>query len=144
MRARQLLALVLVGLTGCNSVPPAHPKKAGNSVRYRLLLRDNPVSPTDAAHCYAECQPAATPKRYIECLEECPGFERTEGEYCSNTEVPPVAACITVREIPAKSEPPPGLIVIAVIGEIALAVAAVSLCNSSSTQCAQQSFPPPK
>jgi len=57
---------------------------------------------------------AATPKRYIECLEECPGFERRR-RILQQHEVPPVAACVTVREIPANKEPPPGLIVIAVI-----------------------------
>ena len=142
VKPRQALSLCLVVLLGCNSVPAQHPKKAGETIRYRLLLRDNPVSPQDAAHCFAACQSAETPNKYVDCLSECPGFEKTPGEYCSNTEVPPVAACLTVRQIPAKTEPPPGLVVLAVIGEVALVVAAVSLCNVSSSQCGI--VPPPK
>jgi hypothetical protein len=99
---------VLVVLVGCNSSEAKHPKREG-TVRYRLLLRANPVSPQDAAHCYAACQPQPTPKGYVECLAQCPGFEITPGEYCSDSEVPPVAACLTVRKIPVSNEPPPGL-----------------------------------
>ena len=125
----------LVALVGCNSVPAKPPKREGETIRYRLLLRENPVSPQEASHCYADCQSQTSPKKYVECLTECPGFEKTPGEYCSKTEVPPVAACLTVRTIPAKSEPPPGLVVLAVVGEVALVVGAVSLCSLSSSQC---------
>jgi hypothetical protein len=122
---------------------PAKPPKRPDTVRYRLLLRENPVSPQEASHCFAECQSTTTPKAYIECLSQCPGFETTDGEYCSNTEVPPVAACLTVRKIPVGKETPPGMIVLAVIGQVALVVGAASLCSISSSQCGMQ-LPPPQ
>src|SRR5215213_6348048 len=134
MRLRQRLSLVLVGLLGCNSVPPKAPKQEG-TVRYRLLLRENPVSPQEASHCFSQCQSATTPKAYVECLSACPGFEITDGEYCSKTEVPPVAACLTARKIPRAKETPPGLVVLAIVGEFALVVGAASLCSISSSQC---------
>lgn len=133
----------MFGLLGCNSPPKTAAKRPGDTVRYRLLLRENPVSPRDASICYGECQQASTPKRYVECLATCPGFETTPGEYCRQDEVPPVAACLTVRKIPAKSEPPPGLVVVAVIGAWALAIAATSLCTSSTAQCGM-ALPPPQ
>lgn len=134
-RFRQVLGGCLVVLAGCNNVKANPPKRSGDTVRYRLLLRENPVSPQDAAHCYAACQPEPTPKGYVDCLSQCPGFEITPGEYCSNTEIPPAAACLTVRRIPISKEPPPGLVVLAVVGGFALAVAATSLCSLSATQC---------
>lgn len=139
----QLLSgLLILGLVSCNSEAKS-PKRAGDTVRYRLLLRENPVSPRDASICYSECQQASTPKRYVECLATCPGFETTPGEYCSKSEVPPVAACLTVRKIPATNEPPPGMVILAVVGGWALAIAATSLCNSSSSQCGLP-LPPPQ
>jgi hypothetical protein len=126
---------MLVGLMGCSSVPAKPPKRPGETIRYRLLLRENPVSPREASLCYSACQAQSTPKKYVECLSACPGFETTPGEYCSKSEVPPVAACLTVRKIPATREPPPGLIVLAIIGEVALVIGAASLCSISSSQC---------
>jgi hypothetical protein len=143
MKPARVLSLVLVGVLGCNSVPPKHPAATRNTIRYRLLLRNNPVSSSDAAHCYVGCQSAATPNAYVDCLSACPGFETTPGEYCSNTDVPPEAACLTVHKIPAKSEPPPGMVVLAIVGEIALVVGAASLCSVSSSQCGLQ-MPPPR
>lgn len=133
-----LLALVL----GCNNTTVKAPKKQGETIRYRLLLRENPVSPSEAMHCFSGCQSAATPNAYVDCLSKCPGFETTPDEYCSKSEVPPVAACLTVHKIPAKTEPPPGLVVLAVVGEVALVVGAASLCSISSTQCGM-AMPPP-
>jgi hypothetical protein len=142
MRFGRVIALGLAMMLGCNSVPPKPPKRPGSTIRYRLLLRDNPVSPHDAMHCYSGCQSAATPNAYVDCLAACPGFESTPDEYCSKSEVPPEAACLTVRKIPAKSEIPPGVVVLAIIGEIALVVGLASLCTSgSATQC--NAFPPP-
>ena len=138
-----LSVLLIAGLASCNSVPAKQPKRDDNTVRYRLLLRENPVSPRQASLCYSECQQASTPKRYVECLRLCPGFEETAGEYCSKSEVPPVAACLTVRRIPATKEPPPGLVVLAIVGSWALVVAASSLCNVSSSQCGIP-LPPPQ
>jgi len=135
------LAVLIMALHGCNAPAKAPSKRGGETIRYRLLLRDNPLSPRDAAHCYAGCQSSETPKAYVECLSQCPGFEATPGEYCSNTEVPPVAACLTVRKIPATRELPPGLVVLAVVGEVALVVGAASLCAASSSQCGLQ-IPP--
>jgi hypothetical protein len=143
MRFRQGVGLVMVGLlVGCNGVP-AKPPKRPDTVRYRLLLRENPVNPREASHCFAQCQSTTTPKAYVECLSQCPGFETTDGEYCSKTEVPPVAACLTVRKVPAGKETPPGMIVLAVIGQVALVVGAASLCSISSSQCGMQ-LPPPQ
>jgi len=143
MRPRQALVGVLGLLLACNSVPPKAPKREGETIRYRLPLRGNAVSPPDAAHCFVACQSAETPNKYVDCLSECPGFEKTPGEYCSNTDIPPEAACLTVRTVSAKKEVPPGLVVLAVIGEVALVVGAASLCSISSTQCGL-AMPPPK
>jgi hypothetical protein len=128
---------MLLAMLGCNSVPAKAPKR-GETIRYRLRLRENPVSPREASLCYSACQSRGTPKAYVECLSACPGFETTPDEYCSKSEVPPVAACLTVRKIPATREPPPGLIVLAIIGEVALVIGAASLCNISSSQCGLQ------
>jgi hypothetical protein len=100
-----------------------------------LPLRHNPVDKGEAFRCYGACQPQATPKGYLDCLAECPGFEITDGAVCDQFDVPPEAACFTVRKIPSTAEPDPGLIVLAVIGSIALVVAATSLCASSNSQC---------
>jgi hypothetical protein len=143
MRSGRVLALGLAAMFGCNSVPPKPPKRPGNTLRYRLLLRENPVSPHDAMHCFAGCQSAATPNQYVDCLSACPGFESTAGEYCSKTEVPPEAACLTVTKIPANAEVPAGAIVLAVVGQMALIVGAASLCSISSSQCGMQ-LPPPR
>ena len=141
---RQLLsALLIFGLLSCNAPPKTAAKRPGDTTRYRLLLRENPVSPRDASICYNECRLASTPKRYLDCLETCPGFEITPGEYCSPSEVPPVAACMTVRKIPATNEPPPGLLILYVVGAWAFAIAATSLCSSPSTQCGM-AIPPPQ
>lgn len=143
MRSRQLLCVVVMTLVACNSVKVQAPKKPGSTVRYRLLLRENPVSPSDAMHCFSGCQSAPTPNAYVDCLSQCPGFETTPDEYCSSTEVPPVAACLTVHKIPAKSEPPPGMVVLAIVGEVALVVGAATLCSISSSQCGFQ-MPAPR
>jgi hypothetical protein len=143
MQSRRVFSLLLVVFVACNNVKATHPKKEGNTIRYRLLLRNNPVSSTDAAHCFVGCQSATTPNAYVDCLSECPGFEKTPGEYCSNTDIPPEAACLTVREVSAKKEIPPGLVVLAIVGEVALVVGAASLCSISSTQCGLQ-MPAPK
>jgi hypothetical protein len=143
MRPRQAVSGLLVLLLACNSVPPKAPKREGETIRYRLPLRNNPVSSSDAAHCFAECQSVDTPSKYVDCLSACPGFESTPGEYCSKTDVPPEAACLTVRTISAKKEPPPGMVVLAIVGEVALVVGAASLCSISSTQCGWQ-MPPPR
>jgi hypothetical protein len=143
MRIRRGVGLLLIGLWGCNGSEPAKSPKRGETIRYRLLLRENPVSPRDAMHCYSECQSTRTPNEYIGCLSKCPGWEETDGEYCSNTEIPPLAACLTVRKVPAAKEVPPGMVVLAVVGEIALVVGAASLCSISSSQCGMQ-MPPPQ
>lgn len=135
--------MVVAALLGCNNVKVQSPKKTGETIRYRLLLRENPVSPRDALHCFSGCQSSRTPSEYVDCLSQCPGFETTPDEYCSNTEVPPVAACLTVRKVPAGKEPPPGMVVLAIVGSVALVVGAASLCSISSSQCGMQ-LPPPR
>ena len=138
-----MFAWLLLGVMGCNSAPPKHPASQSNTVRYRLMLRNNPVSSSDAAHCFVACQSADTPNAYVDCLAACPGFEKTDGQACEKTDVPPEAACLTVHKISAKKEPPPGVVVLAIVGEIALVVAATSLCNVSSSQCGI-ALPPPR
>jgi len=107
----------------------------GSTVRYRLRLRHNPVDTGEAFRCYGACQQQSTPKGYMECLADCPGFEITDGAVCDQLDVPPEAACFTVRRIPKTTEPDPALIVLAVVGSFALVIAASSLCASSSSQC---------
>jgi hypothetical protein len=115
---------------------------ASNEVaRYRLLLRDNPVDPGEAFRCHGHCQAENTPRGYLECLQECPGFEVTPNEYCSNTEVPPVAACLTVRRVPLSREPDKDLVVLAVIGSFMLVVGAASLCSASRSHCGSVYYP---
>jgi hypothetical protein len=114
---------------------------AHDTVRYRLLLRDNPVDPGEAFRCHGHCQTEGSPQGYLECLEKCPGFDITPNEYCSKYEVPPVAACLTVRRIPKTQEPDPGLVVLAVVGSFLLVVGAASLCNSSRSQCGYGRYP---
>jgi hypothetical protein len=146
MRSSQGLVLLVGLMFGCNNATVKHPQKTSNVIRYRLLLRNNPVSSRDASRCFAECQPAPTPKQYIQCLQLCTGFEETPGEVCSNTDKPPEAACFNVRKVPAKTEPSPGMVVLAVVGEVALVVGAASLCSVSSSQCGWPlpPLPPPK
>src|SRR5262245_43169844 len=74
MRPARAVALWLGALMGCSGASPAlrpPPKRAGETIRYRLLIRDNPVSPTDAAHCFSACQSATTPNAYVDCLSAC-------------------------------------------------------------------------
>lgn len=142
MQALRVVALGLVVLVGCNNVEVKRPKRSGETVRYRLKLRENAVSPAEASRCFAACQSLSDPKKYVDCLSECPGFETTPGEYCSNTEVPPVAACLTVRQIPVTKEVPPGLVVLAIVGQMALVVGAASLCSISNSNCGL--YPPPR
>jgi hypothetical protein len=120
------------GFAGGGSTARATP---GGVIRYRLPLRHNPVDTGEAFRCYGACQERSTPKDYLECLADCPGFEITDGAACDQLDVPPEAACFTVRKIPRSAEPDPGLIVLAVVGSVALVVAASSLCASSSSQC---------
>jgi hypothetical protein len=111
--------------------------------RYRLLLRNNPVDTGAAFRCYGQCQSQQSPVGYLQCLGECPGFDVTPGVRCSDTEVPPIAACFTVRQIPKQSEPSAGWVVLAVIADVALIVTLASVCASSSSQCGYGYYPPP-
>jgi hypothetical protein len=144
-RVRSWVVLILVvALVACGTAQPPPPSVRYSDeeiTRYRLLLRHNSVSPSDAFRCYNRCQPQTTPNGYLECLAECPGFEITPGETCAKYEVPPVAACLTVRKIPKTREVPPGVVVLAVVGSFLLVVGASSLCAASSSQCG--AVPPP-
>ena len=113
----------------------ADPLRDPDAARYRLPLRYNPVDPGQAFRCYGQCQSQQSPQGYLQCLSECPGFDITQGVRCSADEVPPIAACFTVRQIPAKSEPSPGWVVLAVIANVALIVTLASVCASSPSQC---------
>jgi hypothetical protein len=105
------------------------------AARYRLLLRENPVDSGQAFRCYGQCQAQTTPQGYLQCLSQCPGFDITQGVRCGSHEVPPIAACFTVRQIPKQSEPSPGWVVLAVVANMALIVTLASVCASSSSQC---------
>lgn len=153
-RARAITASLVALAMACGG-PASSRKRAsaakagavGSVVRYRLLLRDNPVDPGEAFRCYGRCQDAVDPKAYLACLSECPGFEETHGATCAKYEVPPETACLTARQIPASSEVPPGLVVLAVIGTFMVVVGASSLCALSSSQCggfATPRYPPPQ
>lgn len=134
MRDARVMSLLLVLLFGCSD-SAKHPQPSRNTVRYRLPLRDNPVSSSDAAHCFVGCQSSTTPVQYVECLSACPGFEKTPGATCGSTDVPPESACLTVRKVPVSRELPPGLVVLTIVGEMALVVGAASLCSISANQC---------
>jgi hypothetical protein len=137
------LAIVPFGCRGQANRGAAYAHRPDpNTTRYRLLLRENPVDPGDAFRCYGACQAQHSPRGYLDCLQTCPGFEITEGEYCSPGEVPPIAACFTARRIPATSEPPKAAIVLAVVGSFLLVIAADSLCASSSSHCGYYAYPP--
>jgi hypothetical protein len=141
-RARAITACLVALALACSgpvsSRKGASTAKARTSrsvVRYRLLLRENPVDSGEAFRCYGQCQDQLDPKAYLKCLSACPGFEETRGVACEKYEIPPEAACLTAREMPASAEVPPGLIVLAVVGAVMLVVGASSLCASSSSQC---------
>ncbi len=107
-----------------------------DAVRYRLLLRENPVDSGEAFRCYGSCQSAKSPDSYMSCLQDCPGFERSVGMRCAPHEVPPVAACLTARKVVVKDDMDPGLVVLSVIAGVAVVVALSSVCAASSaTQC---------
>jgi len=147
-RGQSLLAGALVmvfGFSGCRGPKNAKYGHAPDpdTTRYRLLLRENPVDPREAMHCYAGCQPQPTPRGYLECLMACPGFEITPEEYCAPDEVPPLAACFTARKVPVKAELPAGLVVLEVVGMFAIVIAAHSLCAASTAQCGYETIPPP-
>jgi hypothetical protein len=111
--------------------------------RYRLPLRYNAVDPGQAFRCYGQCQSEPSPTGYLQCLARCPGFEITEGRRCADNEVPPLAACVNVRQIPKQSEPSAGWVVLAVIANVALIVTLASVCASSSSQCGYgYNYPP--
>jgi hypothetical protein len=106
-----------------------------DAARYRLPLRHNAVDPGSAFRCYGQCQSQPSPVGYLQCLGQCPGFEITEGVRCADGDVPPVAACFTVRKVPRQSEPSKGWVVLAVLANVALVVGLASVCASSSSQC---------
>lgn len=137
--AAALLSLLLAACLACSGAA-SQPSTASdledpNAARYRLRLRENPVDPGQAFRCYGQCQSQEGPKGYLQCLTECPGFEITPGVRCGSDEVPPVAACFTVRQIPRQSEPEPGWVVLALVANVALIVTLASVCASSPSQC---------
>jgi hypothetical protein len=135
-----LEALGLVASLACagsTPEPALGSAEAGDAdvTRYRLLLRANPVDPGLAFRCYGACQQRGTPESYVDCLAECPGFERTQGVACTPAEVPPVAACFTARAVPRASEPDPNVVVVAVIADVALVVGLAAVCASQTEPC---------
>ena len=142
-----LLAWCLAASGGCSSshtaAASADDLSDPDAARYRLPLRYNTVDPGAAFRCYGGCQSQQTPTGYMQCLAECPGFEVTEGMRCAADEVPPVAACFTVRQAPRGSEPTPGWVVLGVVANVMLLVTLASVCASSSSQCGYGYLPPP-
>jgi hypothetical protein len=140
-------AALLAGCLACSS--STGPSNTADALedpgvsRYRLLLRNNPVDAGAAFRCYGQCQSQQSPVGYLQCLGECPGFDVTRGVRCSDTEVPPIAACFTIRQIPKQSEPSAGWVVLAVIADVALIVTLASVCASSSSQCGYGYYSPP-
>ena len=132
---RALLAVMMVGssLGGCGPSAREQARLAAqreaSSVRFRLLLRENPVDRTEAFRCYGRCRSAATPEAYLNCLAECPGFEITAGKTCKKYEVPPTAACVTGRRVSASEEPPLGMVVVRVAATSLVAVTNTALCT---------------
>ena len=142
-----LLSASLACSSSSSSPSSRHPEVIGNAdlVRYRLRLRHNPVDPSAAFRCYGSCQSQRSPESYLQCLTECPGFEITPGAWCGKHEVPPEAACFTARKVPNTPEVDPGVIVVAVIANVALVIGLASLCASSSSQCGYPyTLPPPR
>jgi len=138
-----LLAIATACGGSSRSVGSADDLSDPGVARYRLPLRHNAVDPGQAFRCYGSCQPQTSPQGYLQCLAECPGFEVTPGVRCADDEVPPLAACFTVRQIPASSEPSPGWVVLAVLANVALIVTLASVCASSSSQCGYGYASPP-
>lgn len=131
-----LIVAVCVACAGAGSRPEsASDLSDADAARYRLQLRHNPVDPGQAFRCYGQCQSQEAPQGYLKCLMECPGFDITPGVRCAADEVPPIAACFTVRQVPRQSEPSPGWVVLAVIANVALIVTLASVCASSPSQC---------
>ena len=132
-----LSAALIVSLLSCAGDPHKKAIKSGfrdpDTVRYRLLLRDNHVDKGEAFRCYGACQKQTTPKGYVECLMDCPGSERDPGFMCADYEVPPVAACLTVRKVDADDELDPALIVLANVAGVALVVGLSSVCAATSS-----------
>jgi hypothetical protein len=145
LRTTALLCIFLAACSGSssNSAAKASQVYQPGVIRYRLKLRRNPVDPGEAFRCYGRCQQAHTPKDYVQCLSACPGFEHTPGFACDAFDVPPESACLTVRTLPSGTEPDPGLVVLAVVGNVLLVVGLASLCASSRSQCYSYAYPPP-
>jgi hypothetical protein len=101
------------------------------------------VDTGQAFRCYGQCQSQPSPQGYLKCLAECPGFDVTEGVRCADDEVPPVAACFTVRQAPKGSEPTPGWVALGVVANVILMVTLASVCASSSAQCGYGYVAPP-
>lgn len=143
--ARALSAVALSVTVACGSSAAQQARaaahEASDTVRYRLLLRHNPVDPPAAFRCYGRCQSEETPDGYLDCLSECPGFEITAGARCARYEVPPIAACLNVRTMPRTEKVPPGLIVVGVLGTFVLVVGAAAFCAASSSPCGYSGYP---
>jgi hypothetical protein len=120
--------------TSSEGAGAAGPTANADTVRYRLPLRDNPAGSSAAFRCYNGCQPMPTPEQYLGCLEQCPGFETTEGAACGPEEVPPLAVCLTGRHTPPASEPQPGWILATIAGFVVV-IGLASVCASSHVQC---------
>jgi hypothetical protein len=100
-----------------------------------LRIHGNPVDQGEAFRCYSGCRQAPTEMTYLACLSQCPGFEADAGLACGPDEGIPNSVCIVRRPFEPKNEPPPGVIVAAVLLNVVLLFSLASLCNSSASQC---------
>lgn len=140
LHQRPWLSVLLGAALSCAGSPDrgaALPSGAGDpgTIRYRLLLHDNPIDPAAALQCYANCRQRTTPEDYLGCLEACPGFETTVGGVCGAEETPPVAVCFVAQRVVPTSEPQRGSMVIARLGGFVVSVALTSVCALSHSQC---------
>lgn len=141
-----ILLLLATGLASCSKRKSGAPKRDADVVRYRLPLRENPVSSEEAFRCYGACQPEDTPGGYLNCLRECPGFDTTHGITCADYEVPPYAACLTARKLKPEEEIPPGWVAVATIAGTIIALSLASACtsNQNCNSWNMATIPPPQ
>ncbi len=117
------------------SPPAVSPPVRGAQVRYRLALNGESEHPAEALRCYSGCRRAATEEIYLACLRDCPGFEATAGASCGPDDGIPRSVCLEQRPPGQKSEPDPGVIVAAVILNVALIFSLASVCSANNVRC---------
>ena len=139
MSIRIALGCVLAVVAACNPGPSSSLQTTSlmgvggvgmrpATMRYRLKLGASP----GAFRCFSACQVTPTQEAYVECLRRCPGFEATAGSTCTRADVIPRAACITVRTPARRGTDELESVVVAIVGDIVLTTAILSLCKAPS------------